>query len=153
MVFTASTMPSMRASVSSRRSRNALEMPLAWAAAMSLALAARMALRCALMAPAATVREVRFCSGLARARALAPTRALWPMSAMIWETDVSASARLMAFLLGAHQHQIVTMYQCSTIAGAEQFKHGITALAHHQPRFIAVETGEAAGNFDAVGIE
>src|SRR5690554_4709310 len=152
MVVTASMMPSMRASVSSSRSRKAAEMPLAWAVAMSFALAARIFLRCALMAPAAVSRAVRFCSGLAMASALAPMRALRPISAMMAVSSVVLSAWLMAILLGAYQHQIVTMDQGGAIAGAQQFKHGIAVLAHHQPGLFAIQRGKATGDFDAIGI-
>src|SRR5690606_29896642 len=153
MMRTASTMPSMRASVSSRRSRNALEIPLTSAASMSLALAARMALRWALIAPAATESAVCFCCGVAMARALAPMRALRPISAMMSAMERSASSALIAVLLGSHQHHVVPMDHGAAVARSEQFDDGVAALADHQPRIVAVETGQAAGDFPAFGAD
>ena len=45
------------------------------------------------------------------------------------------------------------MYQGGAIAGAQQFKHRVAVLAHHQQGFLAIQSRQSARNFNAIGIE
>ena len=89
------------------------------------------------------------------ASAVAAMRALRPMLGhdrrrcrLSWR---SASSLLSS--LAPTRHHIVAVDELGAIAGAEQFDHGIAALALDQPGLVAVEADQAAGDLAAVGIE
>ena len=92
MVRSPSIMASMRLSLSCRRSRKALEMPLPSAARMSRALAERMSSRRSSMASAAACSAFTLLSGEAKASTAAAARARRPSSSMTVERSTAATA-------------------------------------------------------------